>query len=85
MSNIQTVNIHRVQNNASTIHEKCGLGIDKILHTSAFKKTFDNITAVMIAFENFENLSVSEAKVDGTPHSSSVNIQNNNYYRTRTK
>jgi hypothetical protein len=39
-----------------SIHEKCGQSIDKILHESVFKKTFDNITAVMIAFENFENI-----------------------------
>mmetsp|Transcript_5812 Transcript_5812/g.4402 ORF Transcript_5812/g.4402 Transcript_5812/m.4402 type:complete len:154 (+) Transcript_5812:568-1029(+) len=39
-----------------SIHEVCGLGIDRILQQSAFRKTFDNITAVMVAFENFENL-----------------------------
>jgi len=39
-----------------SIHEKCGAGVDRVLHTSAYKKTFDNITAVMIAFENFENI-----------------------------
>jgi hypothetical protein len=48
-------------NDAKTIHEKCGVSVDSILHTSAFKKTFDNITAVMVAFENFENLA-SEIK-----------------------
>ena len=39
-----------------SIHEKCGEGVDKIMYQSVSKKTFDNITAVMIAFENFENV-----------------------------
>ena len=39
-----------------SIHDKCGHSIDRILHMSAFRKSFDNITAVMIAFENFENI-----------------------------
>jgi hypothetical protein len=31
--------------------------VDKILHECVFAKTLDNITAVMIAFQNFENMS----------------------------
>ena len=38
-----------------SIHEKCGQSVDRVLQYSAFKRTFDNITTVMIAFENFEN------------------------------
>jgi protein phosphatase 2C family protein 2/3 len=39
-----------------SLHEKCGQSVDRVLQYSAFKRTFDNITAVMIAFENFENI-----------------------------
>lgn len=39
---------------AITIHQKAGLGVDKCLHDCVMAKTLDNITAVMIAFENFE-------------------------------
>ena len=42
-------------NDTRSIHEKCGQSVDRILQYSAFKRTFDNITSVMIAFENFEN------------------------------
>jgi hypothetical protein len=42
------------------IHQKSGLGVDKILHECVFAKTLDNITAVMIAFENFENVATTE-------------------------
>lgn len=43
-----------------SIHQKSGLAVDKILHECVFAKTLDNITAVMIAFENFENLATTE-------------------------
>ena len=39
---------------AISIHQKAGLGVDKCLHDCVMAKTLDNITAVMIAFENFE-------------------------------
>jgi len=37
-----------------SLHQKAGLVVDKILHECVFAKTLDNITAVMIAFDNFE-------------------------------
>jgi len=42
-----------------TIHEKLGASVDAILQMSAFKKSFDNITAVIVAFENYENVSTT--------------------------
>ena len=38
-----------------SIHEKLGSGVDEILRNSAYKKSFDNITSVLIAFDNYEN------------------------------
>lgn len=38
------------------MHHQCGLGVDAILKTSALRKSCDNLTAVLIAFDNFENL-----------------------------
>ena len=55
------------QEDNRSIHEKCGHGVDRILHTSAFRRTFDNITAVMIAFENFENIA-GQSTVVGQSH-----------------
>ena len=43
---------------AISIHQKAGLGVDKCLHDCVMAKTLDNITAVMIAFENFETKAV---------------------------
>ena len=44
------------QTDCRTLHEKCGQSTDRILQFTAFKRSFDNITSVMIAFENFENI-----------------------------
>jgi hypothetical protein len=35
------------------IHLQCGLSIDMIIKSSLIRKTLDNVTCVMIAFENF--------------------------------
>ena len=43
-----------------SIHQKSGLAVDKVLHECVYAKTLDNITAVMIAFENFENVATTE-------------------------
>lgn len=37
-----------------SIHTLCGECIDAIIRYSAYKKSLDNLTAVMIAFESFE-------------------------------
>ena len=44
------------ENGHIPIHQKAGLIVDKILHECVMAKTLDNITAVMIAFENFERI-----------------------------
>lgn len=36
------------------------MAVDKILHECVFAKTLDNITAVMIAFENFESVAQAD-------------------------
>jgi hypothetical protein len=38
------------------VHQHCGLAVDAILKTSAYRKSCDNLTTVIIAFDNFENL-----------------------------
>jgi len=40
---------------AKNFHNQCGLSIDMIIKSSMIRKTLDNVTAVMIAFSNFEN------------------------------
>jgi len=45
-----------------TIHEKCGRCVDAIMKCSLVKRTQDNITVVMIAFQNFNQLFGSPIK-----------------------
>lgn len=40
---------------AKNIHIQCGIAIDMIIKSSLVRRTLDNVTAVMIAFQNFES------------------------------
>ena len=53
---------------AISIHQKAGLGVDKCLHDCVMAKTLDNITAVMIAFENFEIKAVFDVHSKNAAH-----------------
>ena len=39
---------------AKTLHSQCGLGVDMIIKTSMIRKSLDNVTCLIIAFDNFE-------------------------------
>lgn len=64
---------------AKTIHAQSAIGVDMILKTSLVRKTLDNITCVLLAFENFEKQlnsskykeyrSVNKSKVEYTKES----------------
>jgi hypothetical protein len=47
------------------VHKQCGKAVDAVLKTSALRKSCDNITAVLIAFDNFENLLASYGSSNG--------------------
>jgi len=40
----------------NNIHIQCGIAVDLILKTSLLRKTLDNVTCILVAFCNFENL-----------------------------
>ena len=48
-----------------TVHARCGQSVDKVLNTSVEEKTLDNITAVVIGFQSFENI-IDKARSTGT-------------------
>ena len=52
------------QGTAPSLHQKAGLVVDKVLHECVYAKTLDNITGVMIAFENFEKHSNEPMMID---------------------
>ena len=47
-----------------TIHEKCGLIVDLILKASMVRKSFDNVTCLMIALSDFTNNDNSEMSIN---------------------
>ena len=44
------------QEKASNIHQQCGLAVEQILREAITRRTFDNITVVVIGFKNFKQL-----------------------------
>lgn len=39
----------------SNVHEQCGIGVEAIMKTALNKRTLDNITVVMVAFEGYKD------------------------------
>ena len=37
-----------------SVHHQCGVSVEMILKMSVARKTLDNITVVMVAFNNFK-------------------------------
>lgn len=52
----QSIQTNKDEESKTDVHKYCGVAVDAILKTSALRKSCDNITAVLIAFDNFENL-----------------------------
>lgn len=48
------------------IHLQCGIGVDMIIKSSLVRRTLDNVTCVMIAFNNFENILFPVVKTDNS-------------------
>jgi protein phosphatase 2C family protein 2/3 len=62
-----------VKNNAPvTLHQKAGLVVDKVLHECVFAKTLDNITAVMIAFNNYDKVTSADQQVIDRQETSNI-------------
>lgn len=40
---------------SSNLHTQCGVVMDMIIKSSLMRKTLDNVTGILIAFQNFEN------------------------------
>lgn len=68
---------------ASNIHKQSGLGVEYILKNSLLRRTLDNVTVVMISFNNFKHAvfgkgrSSSKAKEEGRRNDSSTNSNDN--------
>jgi hypothetical protein len=52
---------------SKTLHNQCGIGVDMIIKSSLSRKSLDNVTCLMIAFENYARI---------------LNLSENNYVQT---
>jgi hypothetical protein len=41
---------------AKNLHQQCNTAVDMIIKTALVRKSLDNVTCILIAFENFEKL-----------------------------
>lgn len=44
-----------VKNNAKDVHKMCGMGVEYILKNSLLRRSLDNVTVVIIGFNNFKH------------------------------
>ena len=67
MSNIEIVDcVYTTLNRkikSVNLHSQCGIAMDLIIKTSLIRKAFDNVTCIMIAFQNFDNYFNSLEKI----------------------
>jgi len=68
LSNAEVIDIvwdtfKRDKGSFHNLHEFCGKAVENIMKLSVNKKTLDNITVVMIAFEGLENYVQSQLEV----------------------
>lgn len=47
----------------NTVHKQCGIAADTIMKNALFRKSLDNVTTVIIAFENFKRKVESDIKL----------------------
>lgn len=70
---------------SKNIHEQCGVGVDMIIKSAMSRKSLDNVTCLIIAFENFEKTLFSDYNhLSGNPkeiHRPSV-LSSMQYYQT---
>ena len=67
---------------AKNIHLQCGLAVDMIIKSSLVKRTFDNVTVVLVAFKNFETIFEEEKGETKKPYLSTHNNSSSHQLKT---
>ncbi len=50
------------ESKAKDLHSQCALGVDMVMKSSLVRRTLDNVTVLLIAFQNFENIFQNSVK-----------------------
>ena len=64
--------IFKQQASANTIHAKCGKAVDLIIKSAMMRKSFDNVTCLLVAFKDIKSLLSQNAKKNNTVNSKIV-------------
>jgi protein phosphatase PTC2/3 len=49
---------------ANNVHKQSGMGVEYILKNSLLRRTLDNVTVVMVAFNNFKRAVFGESSIN---------------------
>lgn len=61
---------------AQSVHQQCGLAVESVLKNSLYRQSLDNVTVVMIAFQNFKRKVFGQGKnSDRDEHSQAHNAE----------
>lgn len=82
MTNHEVVNAMLIatlnsQSNTKNVHQQAGLGVDMIIKSSMMKKSFDNVTAIAITFNGFEELVLNNIQEKQSPSKKRVSFNLN--------
>lgn len=76
---------------SKTIHGQCALGVDMVMKSSLVRRTLDNVTILLVGFQNFESIFNEQSNIKSqdklTPKSSfylSNAIENKEHLLTDT-
>jgi hypothetical protein len=47
---------------AQSVHQQCGLAVESVLKNSLYRQSLDNVTVVMIGFQNFKRIVFGKSK-----------------------
>lgn len=47
---------------AQSVHQQCGLAVESVLKNALYRQSLDNVTVVMIAFQNFKRQVFGKSK-----------------------
>ena len=43
---------------SSNVHQQAGLGVEYIIKNALLRRTLDNVTVVVVSFENFQRITL---------------------------
>lgn len=64
---------------AQTIHQQCGLAVESILKNSLYRQSLDNVTVVIVSFQNFKRKVFGRSKNSDREEPSETNEKSQSF------